>query len=706
MAACSDVVDLRSVVAAANRADLRGRPRGHSLDWGWLGACQRGVCHHRTCQLSTIADPGGRTLTLGYTAGYVTSLSGPGGGVLATYSYDALGRLESVTYPDSAADPDTDPDDGYTFVYDGTSGRLWQVKDLLGRVLETHLYYANGKAQTSEISGGIEKYTFTYEPKRTLVTSRRSADQPQDDVTVYEWASYHGVKRVTRITGPCGACGGSGGGDVQEWSYDAKGRVASHTDGAGNVTTYEYDATTGDLLAEHRPLDHTTRYTYYPDRRVWTVTQPNGRVTTYTYVPAGVQSIRDTVEPRTLDRITSFTYTSRGQLETLTDPRSKVTAFTYEPVGDLRTLTDPLGTPTPDPDDHVTTFEYDALGRRTAAIDPLGQRTETDYDTLGRVAKVRRFHRDEQGVTHEFVTTVRRDQGGRRTQLIDALQRMTDYTYDDYGRLWYVDEPEPVVGQGRPRTTYGYDLMSNLASVTDAEQHTTTFVHDAYRRVELTTYPGPELREERYSYDSAGRLRTKTDRRGVITTFSYDAAHLQGLLGRHAGRHLHVRRERRSWLTDLGRPRQVRLALGLRLARPDAARAGVPRGRADFDGGLGVRPCRQPYERGAGRADLLAIHVRRRLAPGHADPRHGRIRFRLRRRAPADVVELSQRRDAHVRLRRPLAPGERRRSSGLHGHRVCRLHVRRRGQPAQQISARLRRVLRPRSARAARVGPP
>jgi RHS repeat-associated protein len=252
-----------------------------------------------------------------------------------------------------------------------------------------------------------------------------------------------------------------------------------------------------------------------------TRTAPNGQSTTWTYVTAGPQTVTETVNTSVPNRVTSFTYTPQGKIETVTDPRGKVTSFAYYPVGDLETVTDPLGASTPSPTDHTTTFEYDLLGRRTAVIDPLGHRTETTYNSRGQAVRTRQFDG-----TRALDTIVEYDQGGRRLTVYDPIQsantaikgNRTDYDYDAYGRLWHAYQPK--VDGSRPTTTYAYDVMSNLTSLTDAESHTTAFGYDAFNRVQSVTYPGP--RTETYTYDTAGRLLTKTDRKGAVTTYGYD----------------------------------------------------------------------------------------------------------------------------------------------------------------------------------------
>ena len=185
--------------------------------------------------LTDIEDAGGRALTLSYESGRLVGLAGPDG-VIASYLYDTSQRLREVRYPEGS---------GYKFTYDGNGGPLLTVTDLADVLVEKHSYDDQGRALTSEIGGGQEKYTLDYAAFRTTVTDGRG------NVSVYDHASIWGERHVTKVTGPC-ACAG-GGGQTAEWTYDDKGRVLSHKDGEGNVTTYTYDSNTGDLLTETRP---------------------------------------------------------------------------------------------------------------------------------------------------------------------------------------------------------------------------------------------------------------------------------------------------------------------------------------------------------------------------------------------------------------------------------------------------------------------
>jgi RHS repeat-associated protein len=443
--------------------------------------------------LVAIADQGGRALTFGYQNGFLTTLSGPAG-LIATYEYD-IGKLARVTYAD-------DPPTGYQFGYLAEAGGrylLESVKDLdtPANMLEFHEYVpGTGKGRTSERGGGQEKLTLDYDyPDKTKVTDANG------NITWYQHWEYAGIRQVVKIEGPCAGCGSGSGQQVQQWSYDTKGRVTSYTNGAGSVTAYTYDAD-GDLVTEVDPLGNTTSYAHDAEGRTLSIRRPDGGLTSYTHGIAGpvsiTERIHDWLRPRR--RITRIAYGTHGKPTSITDPRGKVTTLTYDASGDLAAVADPLG--------HSTTYAYDPMGRRTTVTDAVGSVTTTAYDGRGRPVRITRHDG-----TH---TDFSYDSMGRRSTVTDPLGRLTEYGYDSAGRLSSVQDPD------NGQTIYGYDVMGNLTSLTDAGNRTTSFEYDPYNRVKKTVYPGGAF--ETYIYDAAGRLATRIDRRGITTTFSYDGA--------------------------------------------------------------------------------------------------------------------------------------------------------------------------------------
>lgn len=438
------------------------------------------LVHGTNGRLESIVDQGGRTVTLTYADDKLTRVAAPGELEYAAYTYDAEDRLETVTYADGS---------GYRFTYEDP-GRLLTVKDQAGNTLESHTYHPDGRGWTSSISDGQENYTLVYDTNQTTVTDALG------NVTTYDYEEQNQIKRVARITGPCATCGG-GGGEVQEWTYDSSGRVTLHRDGAANVTHYEYDPNTGDLVFVKDALLRTTIYTYWPDGRIKTRTGPDGSSTYISYVPAGPSETVERIGPEET-RTTRIKYGPEGRPIEVVDARGKLTKYTYYPSGDLETVTDPLG--------RVTTYGYDDMGRLRWVRDHLQRRTWTEYDGRGRVKKVT-------APDDTFATTAY-DLAGRPTTVTDRMGRITRYGYDPYGRLSAA--VDPLWGA----TRYDYDLMSRTTGLTDAEGRTTAFEYDGYGRPVGTVYPGSGITHT--TYDTAGRVASHTDRNGVVSTMAYD----------------------------------------------------------------------------------------------------------------------------------------------------------------------------------------
>ncbi len=431
----------------------------------------------------------GRSLAFTYSGAQLTRVEDGAGTLLASYRYDLGARLEGVTYPDGT---------GYTFGYDD-AGRLIFVGDLGGRMLERHDYDSLGRATTSEVDQGQQKYTFTYGSAPTAYgNASTTVTDALGNVTTYDFIPVAGRFLVARITGACSECGG-GAGDVQEWTYDDNGNILTRKDAAGKTWSYTYDTVLHTRLSETDPLNQVTTYTYDAQGRMLTRTGPDGAVTTYIQGASGPTSITQSVTASTT-RTTGIAYhATSGRPATITDPRGKATTMAYSATtGDLTSVTDPLG--------HSTTFAYDALGRRTTVTDSLGHTTTTAYDIRGRVTRAT----NHDGTHTDFTY----DKSGRRETVKDPLGRVTRYIYDDFGRLITVLDP---LNQA---TRYGYDLMGNLLTLTDAKGQKTSFEYDGFYRVKKTIYPGGAY--ETFTYDSRGRLNAMMDRKGTTTTYAYD----------------------------------------------------------------------------------------------------------------------------------------------------------------------------------------
>src|SRR6185312_7198307 len=158
----------------------------------------------------------------------------------------------------------------------------------------------------------------------------------------------------------------------------------------------------------------------------------------------------------------------------------------YDALGRAYQLSNPFRPSAPDNETPVwTTTAFDALGRVASLTTPDGAVAQTAY------------------VGNAVTAT---DQTGKaRKTVLDALGRTTA-VYEDPTGLNY-------------QTTYTYDVLDNLRTVTQGSQ-TRTFVYDTLKR--LTSSTNPENGTASFTYDNNGNLLTRVDARSITTTLTYD----------------------------------------------------------------------------------------------------------------------------------------------------------------------------------------
>lgn len=159
----------------------------------------------------------------------------------------------------------------------------------------------------------------------------------------------------------------------------------------------------------------------------------------------------------------------------------------------------------------VTKQTYDLLGRPWQVSNPYrpwqsetAVWTTTNYDALSRVISV--VTPDGATVSTSYSgdsVTVTDPAGKARKSRSDALGRLIE-VYENPASLNYL-------------TSYAYDALGNLTAVTQGSQ-TRSFVYDSLKRLQSAT--NPESGTVSYSYDNNGNLLTKTDARGIVSTYA------------------------------------------------------------------------------------------------------------------------------------------------------------------------------------------
>jgi YD repeat-containing protein len=403
----------------------------------------------------------------------------------------------------------------------------------------TYTYDAAGN-QRSKVTpdGGRTTYAYDAVGRLTSVIDPRgnaSGADPKQYTTRYE---YDAADRLAKTFLP---------GRDKPWQtgYDSIGQTVQRVDTLGNVTTYRYSARV-------------------PGRLTTTVDRVGGE-TTYTYTAAGrAASSTDPVGGRT-----TWTYNSRGDVATVVSPRGNLdgadrdaftTSYVYDPNGN------PLRTSQPDPAGGVATSQvgYDALNRQVSTTDPLGAVTEDVYDETGNVISTvdplggtSRMSYDEDGRPQAGTTAaggtskLEYDKAGNLVKQVSATGGTTTWTYDAMNRVATMVEPRGNADGADPAeytTTYDYDRVGNLDTVTDPLGHATSYRYDVNNRLvsaadakahttryayddgdRLVSVTGPDVADPsagatRYQYDAEGRLTHKSDANGHTTEFTYDRA--------------------------------------------------------------------------------------------------------------------------------------------------------------------------------------
>ncbi len=222
------------------------------------------------------------------------------------------------------------------------------------------------------------------------------------------------------------------------------------------------------------------------ESRVWR-TYP-GQYWTYNEgtvnLPASISRVLD-------DNVTAqaatATYNRRGKPLATVDPKGRQTVFSYD-TNDIDLLAVEQQIPGAQTPQRVTLarFTYNAQHLPLTSTDASGQITSYAYNAAGQL-----------------------------TAVTDPQQHVTTYGYDTIGRLTAITDASGAVVQ-----TFAYDEFDRVASQTDAAGYSVAYEYDALDRLTRAVYP--DATAEQYAYDKLDLI-SATDRRGNVTTYTYDA---------------------------------------------------------------------------------------------------------------------------------------------------------------------------------------
>lgn len=360
---------------------------------------------------------------------------------------------------------------------------------------------------------------------------------------------------------------------VASAAYDYLGNAITKTDGNGNTTIYSYNAF-GKVRSETTPGDdsiesNTIKYQYDTMGNLRAVQRKNSTsYDTMTYIECDNHGriLKKTVESAIgTDSISeSYKHDIFGNARFKTDANGNVKEYRYNDSNELVYEAIEVTNINGDTTLHTATYEYDKSGNMILKKDHLGNEWVFVYDNLNRL----REKKDPYG---ESIERINYNENNVQTESFDAKGNKTVYNYDKNSRLILTIDPEgneksqtyDIAGNVKTKfdgknttylgydylgrnisvsnivdgeiqtTTYEYDNNGNLIVQTNAKGHKTIYEYNAQnklmRRIDNGGRTGKEGnysyvdgRVESYSYNPDGTLKSKTDRKGQKTNYTYD----------------------------------------------------------------------------------------------------------------------------------------------------------------------------------------
>jgi RHS repeat-associated protein len=202
-------------------------------------------------------------------------------------------------------------------------------------------------------------------------------------------------------------------------------------------------------------------------------------------------------------------YDPQGRLSSITTRKGLVYTLTYNTAGKLEAVTNPFG--------RAITLAY-SNGRLSTMTDPAGRVTQYGYDASGRLSTVTR--------PDSSVRTYVYEDGNWPWALTGILDergtRLSTFTYEAAsGRVSSTQRSGP---ENRYTIQYTYGPNGGSSTATDAFGVSHIFNYDWSSGVaKMSSRSSSALGSKSASYNANGTMATKTNRRGHVTNYSWDA---------------------------------------------------------------------------------------------------------------------------------------------------------------------------------------
>lgn len=330
----------------------------------------------------------------------------------------------------------------------------------------------------------------------------------------------------------------------ERWLFNASGARTQVVDRNNNTISFAYGGPGGRVSTITDSQGRVTTFAYNADNLVASVTDPASRVHLYGY--DGAKNLITYTDPAL--KVTSFAYTA-GNLTQITTPAGRVVSLGYDASRRVTSMSRPLmpGTPTTtftynvgntvvrDARSNATTYFYDEVGRTTRVVDANGVETSQSYTSASNVSQVQTgngttsttFSYDGSNNLNRATTkpgafsAATYDDAGHPyspTETTDPQNQRTALTYDANGNVETVTNGLPVDNQIR----LTYNANGTVATSRDPRGNVTSYGYDPKGNVTSITPPAP-LGSMSIGYDALGRVASVTDGKGQTTTHTFDA---------------------------------------------------------------------------------------------------------------------------------------------------------------------------------------
>lgn len=494
---------------------------GRYLTFTWRGSTPSS----RHFEISQISDPDGHV----YRYGWTTTFTGTDD--------------RTVTYPATPTDMGSGlGSDQITYKHALYVNPDLRSKWVNGQLFASYVYSGLGRVGSTEFAGGIGRFEYSYDVVNRTTTVRN----PLGAVTVFTFSPASELVGSTSTGVHCGTVSTTmirdssllrkvdqdPDGRKTETTFDANGNVSKVVNGFESAdaatTTYEWLSSPTRLRREVAP-GLITDYRYDARSRIEAITRTNtvpgptlglSLTTTFSYTDSDGNGLPEVI-------------VTDGPLPGMDDAVTEV----FDAAGNLIEISDSRGL--------TTLSDYDGSGRPGRVVDPNGAETRLVWDARGRLRS---------STTAGQQTVFSYNVFGDLVQRRDSDGSLTTFQYDAAFRptgVTRVDSYRAVVNGTSSPTTDGVLLSLDMAGnvIRTANTRNSAVLHashtdfDELGRVRAdrgsngqrwaraltpagllestTDVTGRVVHSN--GYDGLGRINTRRDAAGKITTYTYDA---------------------------------------------------------------------------------------------------------------------------------------------------------------------------------------